>query len=247
MALENERARHSPSTDKQRGAAHSPSADKHGGKHHHETFRKLASRVSHSIGTPIAFVIAALAVVTWAASGPIFGFSDTWQLVINTSTTIITFLVVFLIQNTQNHDAKAIHLKLDELIWAIKKARTEMVDLETLPDEELDRLEAEFHRLRLREANAEQRFDVDAELESHEARAERRHSRSHDPAREPFAQPRRRARGTGHGAGSEAGIASNQGDSPQSESDQVAGRPGRGPNARRRPRKSPIQRRGPVR
>lgn len=118
---------------------------------HHEEFRKLARRVSHVIGTPGAFAIAALAVVIWGVSGPLFGFSDSWQLVINTSTTIVTFLVVFLIQNTQNHDAKAIHLKLDELIRAVNDARNGMVDLESLPDEELDRLEAEFHRLRMRE------------------------------------------------------------------------------------------------
>jgi low affinity Fe/Cu permease len=116
---------------------------------HHEAFRQIARRVSHVIGTPGAFAIALVAVFVWALSGPIFGFSDTWQLVINTSTTIVTFLVVFLIQNTQNHDAKAIHLKLDELIRAINAARTGMVDLESLPDEDLDRLEREFHRLRL--------------------------------------------------------------------------------------------------
>ncbi len=118
-------------------------------KHHHERFRKVANTVSHAIGTPAAFVIAALAIVFWASSGPLFHFSDTWQLVINTSTTIITFLVVFLIQNTQNHDAKAIHLKLDELLRAVAEARTGMVDLESLPDEELLKLEADFHRLRL--------------------------------------------------------------------------------------------------
>ena len=116
--------------------------------HHHERFRHVAGKVSHVIGTPMAFVIAALSVLVWAASGPMFGFSDTWQLVINTTTTVVTFLVVFLIQNTQNHDAKAIHLKLDELIRAVKNARNSLVDLEDLPEEELVRLEREFQRLR---------------------------------------------------------------------------------------------------
>jgi low affinity Fe/Cu permease len=83
----------------------------------------------------------------WAITGPIFNFSDTWQLIINTGTTIVTFLMVFLIQNTQNRDAKAIHLKLDELIKAVKGARTRLVDLEDLSDEELEKLQGEFKRL----------------------------------------------------------------------------------------------------
>ena len=114
----------------------------------HEVFRKIARRVSMVIGSPISFVIAVLCILAWAALGPIFGFSDTWQLVINTGTTIITFLVVFLIQNTQNHDTRAVHLKLDELLRAIKHARNSMVDLEEMTDEELSRLEGEFRRLR---------------------------------------------------------------------------------------------------
>jgi low affinity Fe/Cu permease len=118
------------------------------GPHHKELFHRLANTVSHVIGTPAAFAIAALAVIIWSASGPVFHFSDTWQLVINTSTTIITFLVVFLIQHTQNHDAKAIHLKLDELLRAVQEARTGFVDLEDLPEQELVRLEGEFRRLR---------------------------------------------------------------------------------------------------
>jgi low affinity Fe/Cu permease len=113
-----------------------------------ELFHRIARRVSTAIGTPLAFIIALTLVVAWAASGPLFGFSDTWQLVINTATTVITFLVVFLIQNTQNHDSRALHLKLDELLRAIKSARNSLVDLEELPDEELAKLEAEFRRLR---------------------------------------------------------------------------------------------------
>lgn len=118
----------------------------------HDTFRKAARAVSTVIGTPYAFGIALLFVVGWALSGPMFGWSDTWQLVINTSTTILTFLIVFLIQNTQNHDARAIHLKLDELLRAIQEARTSMVDLEDLPDEAIAKLEQEFRKLRAQES-----------------------------------------------------------------------------------------------
>jgi low affinity Fe/Cu permease len=93
------------------------------------------------------FIGAVLVVIVWAMTGPMFDFSDTWQLVINTGTTIITFLMVFLIQNTQNRDAKAIHLKLDELIRAVQGARNGLVNLETLSDEELKKLQEEFDRL----------------------------------------------------------------------------------------------------
>ena len=113
-----------------------------------EVFHRIARRVSHAIGSPIAFILALLIIVVWAMSGPLFGFSDTWQLIINTGTTVITFLVVFLIQNTQNHDSRALHLKLDELLRAVKNARNSLVDLEELGDEELAKLEAEFRRLR---------------------------------------------------------------------------------------------------
>ncbi len=89
-----------------------------------------------------------LVILVWLLTGPTFHFSDTWQLIINTATTIITFLMVFLIQNTQNRDAKAMHLKLDEIIRALKKARNELVDLEDLSDEELKKLEEQFKQLR---------------------------------------------------------------------------------------------------
>src|SRR5262245_26934247 len=108
-----------------------------------DLFRRCAHAVANAIGTPIAFIVALGACIIWAISGPIFGFSDTWQLVINTTTTILTFLAVFLIQNTQNRDARAIHLKLDELIKASKGARTRLVDLEDLTDDELDELQQE--------------------------------------------------------------------------------------------------------
>ncbi len=95
-----------------------------------------------------AFAGAVLVIAVWLLTGPTFHFSDTWQLIINTATTIITFLMVFLIQNTQNRDAKAMHLKLDEIIRALKKARNELVDLEDLSDEELKKLEEQFKQLR---------------------------------------------------------------------------------------------------
>ena len=119
-----------------------------------ESFRKFALAVSHMVGSYWAFVLAVSVVLVWAVSGPVFGFSDSWQLLINTSTTIVTFLMVFLIQNTQNRDAKAIHLKLDELLRAISRARMNMVNLESLSDEELDRLHGEFARLSARSNKA---------------------------------------------------------------------------------------------
>jgi low affinity Fe/Cu permease len=112
-----------------------------------EIFRKFAGVVSTFVGTVGVFLLALGIVVVWALTGPLFGFSDTWQLVINTGTTIVTFLMVFLIQNTQNRDAKAIHLKLDELIRATRRARTELVDLEELSEEELEKLQHEFQEL----------------------------------------------------------------------------------------------------
>ena len=120
-----------------------------------EIFRKFAQAASKMVGSSWAFIFAALIIVVWAATGPIFHYSDTWQLVINTGTTIITFLIVFLIQNTQNRDAKAIHLKLDELIKGVTGARTQLVDLENLSDAELEELQAEFKRLQEREKNNE--------------------------------------------------------------------------------------------
>lgn len=112
-----------------------------------ELFRKFAQITSAVVGSSWAFIVAFLIIVVWAVTGPMFHYSDTWQLVINTSTTIITFLMVFLIQNTQNRDAKAIHLKLDELIKGVKGARTSMVNLEELSDKDLERLHKEFERL----------------------------------------------------------------------------------------------------
>ena len=107
-------------------------------------FRRFSQATSAAVGSPIAFVTALLIVLAWATSGPLFGFSDTWQLVINMSTTIVTFLMVFLIQTTQNRDSRAIQLKLDELIRAISDARNELIDVEDDEDADVKRLQHEF-------------------------------------------------------------------------------------------------------
>jgi len=112
-----------------------------------EIFRKFAQVTSQAVGSSWAFLLAVLIIVVWAITGPMFHYSDTWQLIINTGTTIVTFMMVFLIQNTQNRDNKAIHLKLDELIKGVKGARTGMVNLESLSDADLERLQEEFARL----------------------------------------------------------------------------------------------------
>ena len=112
-----------------------------------ELFRKFAQTTSQAVGSSWAFILSFLIIIVWALTGPMFHFSDTWQLVINTGTTIVTFLMVFLIQNTQNRDAKAIHLKLDELLKGVKGARTGLVNLEQLSDAELESLQKEFERL----------------------------------------------------------------------------------------------------
>ncbi len=112
-----------------------------------EMFRKFAYKTSEALGSPISFVIALCIVIGWAAAGPLYNYSDTWQLVINTGTTIITFLMVFLIQHTQNRDTKLIQIKLDELIRAVRTARNQLLDLENLTDDDLTRLQKEFKRL----------------------------------------------------------------------------------------------------
>ena len=122
-----------------------------------ERFRRFSAATATAVGSPWAFVLAVVVIVAWAVTGPMFGFSDSWQLVIDTGTTIITFLMVFLIQNTQNRDARAIHLKLDELIRGIKGARNKMADLEECTDEEIAQLEEEFRRFRARNQRDEDR------------------------------------------------------------------------------------------
>jgi low affinity Fe/Cu permease len=111
-------------------------------------FSRFASSTAQLVGHPYMFLAAVVVLVIWAASGPFFHYSDTWQLIINTGTTIITFLVVFLIQNTQNRDAKALHLKLDELIRSHHPANDDLIDIQKLSDEELDDLEKRYEKIR---------------------------------------------------------------------------------------------------
>src|SRR2546429_8825633 len=134
-----------------------------------DAFRLFARRSSIILGSAWAFAGAVLVILVWILTGPTFHFSDTWQLIINTATTIVTFLMVFLIQNTQNRDAKAVHLKLDEIIRALKGARNELVDLEKLSDEDLAALEKQFERVRQKAEhhNHHQHHESQAEAKRH--------------------------------------------------------------------------------
>src|SRR6184192_972561 len=127
-------------------------------------FGKVAAKIAVLVGSPWAFGLAVGAIVVWAALGPRYHYSDTWQLIINTGTTIVTFLMVFLIQNTQNRDAKAMHVKLDELIRAVQGARNRLVDLEKLSDDELKKLEEQFTRVRSKAAQREPAMDPTEEI-----------------------------------------------------------------------------------
>lgn len=111
-------------------------------------FHIFATKAAYWVGTKWAFLMALAVIVAWVVSGPYFHYSDTWQLVINTGTTVVTFLVVFLIQNTQNRDARALHLKLDEIIKSIDQAQNEMIDIEHLSDEELEKLADKYQKVR---------------------------------------------------------------------------------------------------
>ena len=115
---------------------------------HSDGFQYFAKKASQAVGSKWAFTFAALIIILWCVSGPYFHYSDTWQLVVNTATTIITFLMVFLIQNTQNRDARAIHLKLDEIIRSIAPAHNEMIHIENLSDAELETLSTRFEAIR---------------------------------------------------------------------------------------------------
>ena len=114
-------------------------------------FTRFAKKTSTFTGRPITFILAVLVILAWAVTGPLFDYSDTWQLVINTSTTIITFLMVFLIQNTQNRDTEALQIKLDEIIRAIGTANNALLDLEEMDDKELDRIRATYQALARKE------------------------------------------------------------------------------------------------
>jgi low affinity Fe/Cu permease len=135
----------------------------------HQRFRRFAHDAADAVGSPWAFLLAIVMVVAWAVMGPMFDYSDTWQLVINTGTTILTFLMVFLVQNTQNRDAKALHLKLDELIRAVEGARTRLVHLEDLSDDELGDLQEQFKRLHDRLARHERRERQENEADTDRA------------------------------------------------------------------------------
>lgn len=129
--------------------AHPASADHRGYERHHGSlFHSLARHCSEALGSPWGFAVALLVVLVWAVSGPFFHFSDTWQLVINTGTTVVTFLMVFLIQNTQNRESLGLRLKLDELIRAVDSARNEFIGVEDLDDADIDVLRREFARIR---------------------------------------------------------------------------------------------------
>src|SRR5437660_11123090 len=125
-------------------------------------FGRTAAKIAGWVGSAWAFILAALTIVLWVATGPYFHYSDTWQLVINTATTVITFLVVFLIQNTQNRNDRAMHLKLDEVIRAIRNARNEMISIEHLSDEELEGLTKHYDHLRAECEARRKREDVKA-------------------------------------------------------------------------------------
>src|SRR3989442_13639002 len=112
-----------------------------------ELFRRLAENAAHAVGSYWAFLIALLTIVVWALTGPYFNYSDTWQLTINTGTTIVTFLMVFLIQNTQNRETTAVRLKLDELLRSMKQARNSLIELDEDSEEELKRLRGEFRAM----------------------------------------------------------------------------------------------------
>jgi low affinity Fe/Cu permease len=115
------------------------------------TFSKIAQRTSLLLGKSTAFAAACGIIIVWAVTGPLFGYSDTWQLIVNTGTTIVTFLMVFLVQNTQNRDARALQLKLDELLRSVKPARNKLIDLENCSDEEIEDIARQFQALRERE------------------------------------------------------------------------------------------------
>ena len=135
-----------------------------------DVFRIFARRSSRVLGSAWVFAGAIVIIVVWALTGPMFHYSNTWQLIINTGTTIVTFLMVFLIQNTQNRDAKAAHLKLDEIIRALKGARNELIDLEKLADEDLTSLEKQFERVRKK---AEQNGNIPGGMRRRADRTER--------------------------------------------------------------------------
>jgi low affinity Fe/Cu permease len=124
-----------------------------------EWFRRTSRQLSDAFGSPWAFAIAALFIVVWGITGPLFGFSDAWQLIANTVTNVVTFLMVFIIESSQNRDTKATQLKLDELLRAVGDARSSLINLEALSDDELDSLQQQFEALRRRAARIDEERD----------------------------------------------------------------------------------------
>jgi low affinity Fe/Cu permease len=147
-----------------------------------QKFTQVVDRITHLLGTPGALATATLVIVVWAITGPLFGFSDTWQLVINTSTTIVTFLMVFVIQNAQNRDAKAVHIKLDELLRAMEGASNRFVVAENLTEEEQDREIQELIEVARREAGTP---EAERALEKVEEAKAGRTGRNPTPSSEP--------------------------------------------------------------
>jgi low affinity Fe/Cu permease len=125
-------------------------------------FSDFARKAARATGQPVVFTLAAAVILVWLVTGPLFGFSDTWQLIVNTGTTIITFLMVFLIQNTQNRDSEAMHIKMDELIRAIEGAHNALLNLEDLSEQELDKIRASYIKLakEARETLLEKRAEI---------------------------------------------------------------------------------------
>lgn len=140
----------------------------------HEVFRKFAQTAAKATGSPWAFCIAIGFVVLWSISGPLFGFSDTWQLIINTGTTIVTFMMVFLIQNAQNRDSMAMQLKLDELLCVVQGARVGMINLEELSEEELLKLQEQFQSRAKADLSVDIDVDVDVDVDVDEDEDEKK-------------------------------------------------------------------------
>jgi low affinity Fe/Cu permease len=158
-------------------------ASEHPKAKHPSPFSRFAQWVAHASGTPPIFAIAVVIVIGWAASGPLFHFSDTWQLVINTGTTIVTFLMVFLIQNTQNRDTAAMQAKLDELIRATRMANNVMMDLEDVDDETLARLREHYRQLA-----AQAPGDINKMLDEYERHMGRRNDAGAEQSEETVEQ-----------------------------------------------------------
>jgi low affinity Fe/Cu permease len=166
-------------------------------KHKASLFTCFASHTAKAAGHPLTFLAAVLIIVGWAACGPIFGYSDTWQLIINTSTTIVTFLMVFLIQNTQNRDSQAMHLKLDEIIFALDGAHNTLMDLEDLEDKDLQAIQQRYKALAEKAQDAIEDEDLETAAQHIDKLAKVKHPEAQNggPARRKRQAGRNRKRG----------------------------------------------------